>query len=141
MSDNKWPTVASMPKAMEAAQDFIRELQRAELTFTLMPSWNEDSREPTGIDVGIDVGGADGFALWVVMNFREDGLHGDGYILRHCLPIARFERSSLDYWTMADGLAKCRAGKWSPSVADKESSIDGAKCNVRILEFQYGGKI
>lgn len=113
------PHLNDFPRAIEAAQGYLDELELADVPFVVNPDWDDDTGKARGFDVGVDLIGNDGFSHWLVMNFREDGLHGEGYVIRHSLPGPTFERTSMSVKAMAEGLARCRAGKAFPTFVDR----------------------
>lgn len=131
------PQLTELPKSLEAAKDYLKALNGASVPFVLNPDWDDLTGLARGIDVGVDVIGSDGFAHWLVLNFREDGLHGDGYTIRHTMPGTTFERASMAYEEMARGLAACRTGKLRPAIVTKERSDSFyGRRPIQILEFQ-----
>ncbi len=131
------PHLTNLPESLAAAGDYLKALNGANVPFVLNPDWDERSGLVRGIDVGVDAIGSDGFGHWLVMNFREDGMHGDGYTIRHTMPGTTFERSSMSYEEMAKGLAACRTGKLRPAIVTKERSDSFHGCRpIQILEFQ-----
>ena len=115
------------PIAGEEARPYLEALERNHVPHSVVAEYDETTGAAVGIQVGVDAVGLDGFAQWVVVPFREDKFHGDGFV-RGSDRLVAFEWSSLEWDALALGLAECRRGH-------RKAVITSEGC-FQILKFQ-----